>query len=187
MLGAAVVIADDTQRVEHGVSTLGSETARVAGILLVDSVGRLLLQLRDRDAPTHPGEWSILGGHIESGETPEEAAHREIREESGLIIASPLAFFLHEVVPRDPPAPGMIERFIFCAPTAATQDEIVCGEGEAIVFVAPEDIGALDLVVSARRIVQAFIGSGQYAALAAARPERRMDTSGDDEGPYRAI
>ncbi len=161
----AAMVADDAQRVEQELSTQGKDTAHVAGVLLVDAAGRLLLQLRDRDAPTHPGEWSIPGGHIESGETPEEAARREIHEESGLTITSPLTLFRHEVVPRDPPALGIIERFNFCAATAATQTEVICGEGEAIVFVAPEDVGALDLVVSARRIVEAFIESEQYAAL----------------------
>lgn len=141
------------------------ETSYVAGVLLVDPAGRLLLQLRDRDAPTHPGKWSILGGHIESGEDPEAAARREILEESGLRLDGPLPLFHHELAPRDPPLLGMIERFIYCAATPATQDEVICGEGAAIRFMRPGELAGLDMVVSARRIVQAFIGSAQYAAL----------------------
>jgi 8-oxo-dGTP diphosphatase len=33
----------------------------------------------------HAGKWNGLGGKLEPGETPEECAAREIREESGLI------------------------------------------------------------------------------------------------------
>ena len=38
----------------------------------------------------HAGKWNGLGGKLEPGETPEECAVREIREESGLFIANPL-------------------------------------------------------------------------------------------------
>ena len=34
------------------------------------------------------GRWVGLGGHIEAGEEPAEAAVREVREESGLIVAT---------------------------------------------------------------------------------------------------
>ncbi len=34
----------------------------------------------------HAGKWNGLGGKVEPGETPEECARREIREESGLNI-----------------------------------------------------------------------------------------------------
>ncbi len=152
-------------RGERALGSQGADTARVAGVLLVDPAGRLLLQLRDRD--------------IEPGEDPEEAARREIQEESGLRIAAPLVLFHHEVVPNDPPVPGMIERFNYCAATAATQDEVICGEGEAILFVTPGDVAGLDMMASARRIVEAFIASEQYAALAVASPERCVDATSD--------
>lgn len=38
-----------------------------------------------KDGDIHAGKWNGLGGKLEPGETPEECASREIREESGLI------------------------------------------------------------------------------------------------------
>lgn len=50
-----------------------------AGVLVVDSQGRLLLGRR-----TDNNCWGIPGGALEPGETLEEAACREAREETGL-------------------------------------------------------------------------------------------------------
>jgi 8-oxo-dGTP diphosphatase len=60
---------------------------QIAGVFIEDDVGRLVLQLRD-DIPTipHPGHWSVWGGQIEEGESPIEAAAREVREELTLNV-----------------------------------------------------------------------------------------------------
>ncbi len=52
---------------------------RAAGVLLVDPEGRVLLAQR-RDGQG----WSVPGGHIEAGEMPEQAARRELKEETYL-------------------------------------------------------------------------------------------------------
>ena len=54
-----------------------------AGILFVaETTGRVLLALRSRGT-TFPGTWCVVGGMIERGETPVEAALREAEEEIG--------------------------------------------------------------------------------------------------------
>jgi len=54
------------------------------GIILVDQRGRFLLNRRSDDPDERlRGRWVILAGGIEPGETPEGAALREIREETG--------------------------------------------------------------------------------------------------------
>ena len=53
-------------------------------IFAFDRIGKVLLL---KGAPTKkiwPNVWNGLGGHIEAGESPIEAAQREFKEESGL-------------------------------------------------------------------------------------------------------
>jgi len=51
-----------------------------AGVLIFDDAGRVLLQHRD------DGHWGIPGGAMELGETLEETARREVREETALTL-----------------------------------------------------------------------------------------------------
>jgi len=58
-----------------------------AGGLVIDSTGKLGLLIGRRDLKDASGKkilWSLPKGHIEEGETPEEAALREVAEETGI-------------------------------------------------------------------------------------------------------
>ncbi|MEY4034879.1 MAG: hypothetical protein RLZZ311_56 [Actinomycetota bacterium] len=58
-----------------------------AGGLVVDTTGKLGLLIGRRDQKDTSGKrilWSLPKGHIEEGETPEEAALREVHEETGI-------------------------------------------------------------------------------------------------------
>jgi 8-oxo-dGTP diphosphatase len=54
----------------------------IAAIILENDKGEFLLYLRDNkpDIP-FPNHWDLIGGHVEEGETPEEALVREVKEE----------------------------------------------------------------------------------------------------------
>ncbi len=61
---------------------------RCAGAIVFDRDGRLLLVRRGREPDR--GLWSLPGGRCEPGEPAADAAAREVREETGLEVASGL-------------------------------------------------------------------------------------------------
>jgi ADP-ribose pyrophosphatase YjhB (NUDIX family) len=58
-----------------------SDTIEQAGAIVIRDGPEILLVRAKR--PPHP--WVFPKGHIEAGETVEETAHRELREEAGVI------------------------------------------------------------------------------------------------------
>ena len=58
----------------------GHDPRTGAYAVLVDGAGRILLALLNLEAVP---AWTLPGGGVEPGETPEQAAVREVREETG--------------------------------------------------------------------------------------------------------
>jgi 8-oxo-dGTP diphosphatase len=59
------------------------EPLYVAGALVVDDAGRIFFQRRSPQRKLFPNTWDIVGGHLEPGETVDEALRREVTEETG--------------------------------------------------------------------------------------------------------
>ena len=60
-------------------------------LVYVRRAGETLMLRRDKGpGDLHAGKWNGLGGKVESGENPDQAAVREVREESGLVLIDPL-------------------------------------------------------------------------------------------------
>ena len=66
----------------------GRKPAAVAVVLLADDEGRacFLLTRRTASLRTHARQWALPGGRIDSGESIEAAALRELREEVGVAL-----------------------------------------------------------------------------------------------------
>lgn len=62
---------------------------RIAVAALV-SEGRLLMVHRHPSRRWYPNCWDLVGGHIEAGESPARAVHRECLEELGVRIDTPV-------------------------------------------------------------------------------------------------
>lgn len=75
---------------------------QIAQILLFDGSGRLLIYLRDNKPEIpFPNCWDFFGGHVEPGETPEQAMVREVREELNLELLSWRFFRRYECIAGD--------------------------------------------------------------------------------------
>ena len=79
------VDANDGYIEVHNARLIGSVSSAV---LFGD---RILMLKRPDSASSFPGVWSLTAGKIEKGESPEAAAVREIKEETGLTVSRPAA------------------------------------------------------------------------------------------------
>ena len=75
----AVAIADEGH---------GADLAGIAEPQGWSSAAALLLTRRAGSLRAHAGQWALPGGRIDDGETPEQAALRELHEEVGLQLGS---------------------------------------------------------------------------------------------------
>ncbi len=99
-----------------------NQTKEVA-IAIITQGRYFLMQLRD-DLPDiyYPGQWGFFGGHIDPGETPAIAVHRELIEEIG--FAAPEIKFFHTY-----PSPRVI-RHVFHAPLTVPTSQLILTEGQ---------------------------------------------------------
>ena len=81
------------------MATQGSDFPQVGVGAVVFKNQKVLLVKRSR--PPSQGKWSIPGGRLELGETLQEAAEREILEETGGVIRASKPVYIFDVVDRD--------------------------------------------------------------------------------------
>ncbi|MEP1205883.1 MAG: NUDIX hydrolase [Rhizobiaceae bacterium] len=94
--------------------------------------GRILLAKRSVDP--NAGTWAMPGGLVETGERLEQAAIREVREETSLEMSNLIFNRFHEIILRDPE--NRVERHFVLAMFVG-----ISAEGEAI---AGDDAAAVE-------------------------------------------
>lgn len=123
----------------------------ISSAMLVNPDGDILVNLRDDDPRIiFPNKWSLIGGHVEAGESPEQGLVREVEEEIGYQLTDyhPLATFFD----------GADVRHLFLAPIDVHLGDLVLGEGQAIRYMAPaRALAELDLCVTGRRCIEVYL------------------------------
>jgi 8-oxo-dGTP diphosphatase len=132
----------------------------IACTLLVDRAGAVLLQLRDGHAPYHPHVWGLPGGAVEPGETPAEAAVRELWEETALRPEAPLRLFARQELAAE----GRRKNYFYGATTAG-QADVVLGEGAAMLFIPAADVLDRPFTPGTPEMIERFLASPEYASL----------------------
>ncbi|MBD2096095.1 NUDIX hydrolase [Trichocoleus sp. FACHB-591] len=117
----------------QAVSGTVNDARRAVAIAILHRDNQFLLQLRD-DIPgiPYPGYWAFFGGHLEPGETPEEAIQRELLEEIGHQPPALTKFGIY--------ADDKVVRHVFQGPLTVGIEALVLGEGWDFGFFTIEDI-----------------------------------------------
>ena len=105
----------------------------IVAVAILYQKGRFLLQLRD-DIPgiLYPGHWGLFGGHLELGETPEEALKRELLEEITYLVPTPIQFGCY----KDDRA----IRHVYHAPLTVGIERLALNEGYDMALVTEAEI-----------------------------------------------
>lgn len=104
-------------------------------IAMLYQENQFLLQLRDDKPEIYwPGQWAFFGGHLEPGESPTEALHRELLEEIGY-QPSLATHFCSAPVEES----GVI-RHVFYAPLTVAIESLELNEGMDLGLASVEDI-----------------------------------------------
>lgn len=63
-----------------------SVNKHVAKLAVLDAAGNVLLMRRSKTDTHRPNEWDFPGGGLDQGESPVQAAVRELQEEAGIVV-----------------------------------------------------------------------------------------------------
>ena len=130
---------------------LDSTVAQGVSAILINGQGQVLLQHRD-DNPRirYPNHWSLFGGSIDPGETPYNAARREVREEIGYDVEN-LGLF-REFVQNNK------REFAFVGEIDAGLGELTLNEGQGMDFVSPAEFSKLVIRPDDRQTLASYFG-----------------------------
>lgn len=132
----------------------------VASAILIDDRGCLLLQQRDqRPELPYPGWWTLFGGAVEAGETPDAAIRRELYEELRLQVAAHY-WFSYRCPARS--VDGLIEtvNHVFVAQVAAEIVTQPLHEGQAMAFFTPQAALELRLAYRQELVIERWVAGG---------------------------
>jgi 8-oxo-dGTP diphosphatase len=135
---------------------------QIAMVLLFDRHGRLLIYLRDNKPEIpFPNHWDFFGGHIEEGETPEQALVREVREELGIELQEWQGFAAYACKEGDV-YPNI--KHVFWAKIGATVEELTLYEGQRLKSISAEERKGIKFANVLGGVLEDFVAAGLWPA-----------------------
>jgi 8-oxo-dGTP diphosphatase len=141
---------------------MGKATSKIeiAHVLLFDRAGRLLIYLRDNNpAIPFPNHWDLFGGHLEPGETPEQALLREVKEELGIELKSWQPFRKFNCTEGDV-YPNI--KHVFWAVTCYTAAELILREGQELRSITMAERKEIRFANILGSVIDAFVEAGLW-------------------------
>jgi mutator protein MutT len=124
-----------------------------AGIILVNSEGKVLMQLRCRHDFLYPGCWTLPGGRVEKGESPELALVREVKEELGFDLNH---FKLFRIIVENT-SNEIVERHIYWGSISEKAEDLRIGEGVALGYFTLKEIPSIRVAFRLKPIIVDFL------------------------------
>lgn len=132
---------------------------KIAAIILENDKGEFLLALRDNKSwIPFPNHWDLIGGHVEEGESPEEALVREVKEELNIDIRDYTFYKKFDCLTGD--AYENI-KYIYTGKINIPIDEITLLEGQRAQYFSREEIPGLKFANIIKSIVLDYIQHSQ--------------------------
>lgn len=124
-----------------------------AANIFVNEAGEILLMKRSDQTAFFPGDWGLIGGFVDQGETIEAAAKREAKEEIGVEIE--VIRFIGRYYNTSNPVYGYVT-------TLAHYSKIISGqphpaqpeECSDVRWFKPEEIKAMELAYDHKQILE---------------------------------
>lgn len=126
---------------------------QAAGLLLIRSDGKFLLQHRDAKAPRFPLYWGFFGGGINKNETPKQAMLREIKEELNIDVIDYNLALKYDSTDDS----GIQEkRWIFTAPFEK-QRTLTLNEGQGMGWFSVKDLENIKIVLHNKKAIEKIV------------------------------
>lgn len=124
----------------------------IVRVLVVNSHGQVLVIQRAPDT-TDGNRWCLPGGKVDYGETVEQAAGRELQEETGIEASGLLFMFYRDSLPETPESQHYLQFYLTCS---SDRDPALNCESIAFRWITLRDIHSIDIAFGDDQAIARF-------------------------------